>query len=248
MSDETIGTVMTSPDRGHVASGPALLQARDVWKTYRRGPEEVHALRGVSFAIRAAEVVGLVGPSGSGKTTLLNILCGWEHPDRGELMWHGAGVVPAGLMWKDLAIIPQDLGLLEELSVRENVELPLRLVGRLDDPGRDRVTALLEGFGLETYEDRAPSEVSMGEQQRTALARALVLSPALLLADEPTGHQDARWAVGVFRAFRMAASEGTACLVATHSMEGLKHVNRVVGIRDGVIHRARFRRAAEPEE
>jgi putative ABC transport system ATP-binding protein len=235
-----VGTVTEGSPGG--AGGPApdshLLVARDVWKTYRRGPEEVHALRGVTFAIGGGEVVGLVGPSGSGKTTLLNVLCGWEHPDRGEILWSGRRVITRSLMWKDLAIVPQDLGLLEELSVRENVELPLRLGGRLNDAGRDRATAMLEGFGLEAYEDRAPSEISLGEQQRTALARALILAPKLLLADEPTGHQDAGWALGVFRALRLASSEGTACLVATHSMEGLRLVDRIAGIRDGQIRRA----------
>jgi putative ABC transport system ATP-binding protein len=223
-----------------------LLEARDIHKTYRRGPEEVHALRGVSFRMARGEVVALVGPSGSGKTTLLNVLCGWEHADRGEVAWahDRSRVPPEARPWKDLAIVPQDLGLIEELSVRENVELPLRLSGRLNEAGEKRAVALLTAFGLEAYENRAPGEVSLGEQQRTALCRALVLSPRLLLADEPTGHQDAGWARGVFRAFRMAAREGTSCLVATHSKEGLKWVDRILGIRDGRVWRAEQTEAA----
>src|SRR5438132_11001102 len=111
-----------------------LLDATDLRKSYRRGPEEVHALAGVSFSLRTGEVVALVGPSGSGKTTLLNVICGWERPDQGEIRWSGDGpqVAPDRRPWRDLAIVPQDLGLLEELSVLENVELPLRLSGPLD--------------------------------------------------------------------------------------------------------------------
>ncbi|HEY7282601.1 MAG TPA: ATP-binding cassette domain-containing protein, partial [Actinomycetota bacterium] len=121
------------PRGRHATSGPepvgaVLIQARDVRKTYRRGPEEVHALDGVSFELRAGEVVGLVGPSGSGKTTLLNLLCGWEHADSGDVRWPGSGDTPADRRpWIDLAILPQSLGLVEELSVRENIELPIRL-------------------------------------------------------------------------------------------------------------------------
>jgi putative ABC transport system ATP-binding protein len=214
-----------------------LVEARDLRKSYRRGPEEVHALSGVNFVLRPGEVVALVGPSGSGKTTLLNVICGWEHLDRGEIRWSGEGAdLPAERRpWRDLAIVPQDLGLLEELSVMENVELPLRLSGRLDADGRSRAGTLLEDFGLSAYLERQPGEISLGEQQRVALARAMVMGPRLLLADEPTGHQDEGWARAVFGAFREAAVSGTSCLVATHSQEFLKQVDRVLSIRDGSI-------------
>ena len=218
-----------------------LLEARDVRKSYRRGPEEVHALAGVTFSLRVGEVVALVGPSGSGKTTLLNVICGWERPDGGDVAWAGdgargkRGVNPERRPWSDLAIVPQDLGLLEELSVLENVELPLRLSKRLDADGRARAAGLLEEFGLVAYSERQPGEISLGEQQRVALARAMVLGPRLLLADEPTGHQDEGWAREVFRAFREVAEAGTTCLVATHSQEFLKHVDRVLAIRDGRV-------------
>jgi putative ABC transport system ATP-binding protein len=211
-----------------------LLEASDLHKSYLRGPEEVHALRGASLTLSAGEIVALVGPSGSGKTTLLNVLCGWEHPDQGEITWAGAPPVkPEDRPWSDIAILPQSLGLIEELSIRENVELASRLAGKQDRA--KRIDGLLKGFGLDHLADREPSEVSLGEQQRTALARALVLRPRLLLADEPTGHQDEGWARGIFRALRMAAREGTCCLVATHNREVVNLVDRVVGIRDGQI-------------
>ncbi len=218
------------------AEGSPLLRATNLHKSYRRCLEEVHALRGADITLWPGEIVALVGPSGSGKTTLLNVLCGWEHPDEGEVAWAGGeGVRPEDRPWSDIAILPQSLGLIEELSIRENVQLAVRLGGG-DHAGRSkRVEGLLTGFGLEALADREPSEVSLGEQQRTALARALVLKPRLVLADEPTGHQDEGWAKGIFRALRLAAREGTCCLVATHNAEVVKLVDRVVGIRDGQI-------------
>ncbi|HEX9375650.1 MAG TPA: ABC transporter ATP-binding protein [Actinomycetota bacterium] len=217
---------------------PPLVEVRGVSKSYRRGPEEVHALRGADLTLHEGELVALVGPSGSGKTTLLNVLCGWEHPDGGEVRWPGdePDVLPERRLWSDIAILPQDLGLLEELSVGENVGLPLRLGGSGATEHADRVTDLLESLGLGGYVNRAPGEISMGEQQRVALARALVVRPRLVLADEPTGHQDAEWAAGVFRAFRDAADAGTCCLVATHSEEFLRYADRVLTIRDGIVH------------
>ena len=237
-------------------TGPVLIEASDVRKTYKRGPEEVHALDGVSFALRAGEVVGLVGPSGSGKTTLLNLLCGWEHADSGEVRWPGSGDTPAERRpWIDLAILPQSLGLVEELSVRENIELPVRLrreragsngsngKGSKDkdaakaerDAVRARIDDLMDALGLTKFAERGPFEISLGEQQRTALARALVLRPKLLLADEPTGHQDAQWGRGVFGVIREAASLGTCCFVATHNREAVKFVDRMIAIQDGQL-------------
>ena len=217
------------------ATRTGLLEARGLTKTYRRGPEQVHALRGVGFSLRRGEVVALFGPSGSGKSTLLNLLAGWESPDAGDVLWAGGDVRPlAARPWKDIAILPQTLGLLEELSVRENIELPVRL-GRGDGEFARRVDGFLSFLGLEALADRSPNEVSIGEQQRTALARALVLGPKLLLADEPTGHQDEGWAKMVFRLLRMVAQRGTTCLIATHNEEAVRIADRVLSIRDGQI-------------
>jgi putative ABC transport system ATP-binding protein len=197
-------------------------------KSYRRGPEEVRALRDVSLTLRAGEVVALVGPSGSGKTTLLNVVCGWERVDAGRLDR------PGGQGWDELAVVPQDLGLIDELTVAENVELPLWLRGRLQ-AGKPEAAALLERLGLAGNAGRLPAEVSLGERQRVALARAMVTGPRLLLADEPTGHQDAGWARAVFEAVRWLAGRGSCCLVATHSQEFLARVDRVLTIRDGEL-------------
>jgi putative ABC transport system ATP-binding protein len=216
-----------------------LIAVKRLSKSYRRGSETVHALRDVSFSLRPGEVVALFGRSGSGKSTLLNVLCGWEQPDEGEIAWLGDGVrmALANRLWDEIAIVPQTLGLVGELTVRENVELPLRLSGSTGEAGKHRVLGLLSALGLEALAERSPDEISIGEQQRTAVARALALSPRLVLADEPTGHQDAGWAVGVLQALRDAAGEGTCCLVATHNTEAVPFADTILSIRDGLLER-----------
>ncbi len=208
----------------------SLLRARGLGKSYHRGPERVRAVDGVDLELRAGEVAVLVGPSGSGKSTLLGMLAGWERPDRGEILWEGAPADPRALPWAALSVLPQAFGLLEELSVRENVELPARLGAPAEI---DRAALLLAELGLEELADRQPAELSVGEQQRAGLARALLLRPRLLLADEPTGHQDAESAARVLRLIHEAAAEGSACLVATHAEETVEVADRVLAMRDG---------------
>ena len=209
--------------------GP-VVSLSDVSKTYGHGEEAVHALKGVSLSAVPGEIVGLVGRSGSGKTTLLSVTAGWEPADAGTIAVPGEGA-PS---WSDIAVVPQRLGLMDELSVRENVEYPARLAGEL--PARaDLIEDLLEGFGLHELSRRYPKEVSLGEQQRTALARALVLRPALLIADEPTGHQDAGWGRRIFDVLADAASLGTCCLVATHDRTLSPLMDRVISMADGEV-------------
>ena len=210
-----------------------ILEASSLSKTYRRGPENVRAVADVSLSVDAGEIVALVGPSGSGKTTLLSVLAGWEHADAGEISWTGHPMAdPGTLGWTDMAIVPQTLGLVEELSVRENVELPLRL-GESIDGGEARLETLLDELGLTRLAERLPAEISLGEQQRTALARALVHSPSVLMADEPTGHQDVEWTRGVLRVIEDAAADGIACLIATHHLALVRYAHRVLRIEDG---------------
>jgi putative ABC transport system ATP-binding protein len=218
--------------------GSPVLEARGLAKTFHRGPEVVHAVRSATFAIGAGEVVGLIGPSGSGKTTLLNVLSGWERADEGTLRFRGAEIAsPASLPWSDVTVLPQDLALIEELSVFENVTLPLRLANA-DDAAYDAASALLEELGLAALAPRAPTEASLGEQQRAALVRAIVGGPGIALADEPTGHQDEGWTKGVMRAIRGAADAGTAWLVATHNLEAMTYLDRLFAIRDGELSEA----------
>lgn len=214
------------------AAAPTL-EVRGIRRTFRRGPEAVHALSDVNFALDAGELVALLGPSGSGKSTLLNVLSGWEQPDEGVIIWQGEVVSPQNLLWKDVAVVPQSLGLLEELTVSENVQLPIRLS---PDVGMfEKAQTLLDELGLASLQDRFPYEISLGEQQRTALARALVLSPRLLLTDEPTAHQDSVWARGTFLVLEQAKSLGMTILVATHNREVLKYVTRSLYVRDGAL-------------
>jgi len=231
--------VLARPDEVSLApvddAADPVLRLEELRKTYRRGPEQVHAVDGVSLDVGPGELVGVIGRSGSGKTTLLNVAAGWERPDAGRVAWaFPADGVPA---WSDVAVLPQKFGLLEELTVRQNVEYPLRLSGRLDEEAA-RVEALLAELGLDELAERLPAETSVGQQQRTALARALVVRPRVLLADEPSGHQDAAWARAVFVALRRAAAAGTACLVATHDEALAAQLGRVHGMANGRLEAA----------
>jgi ABC-type lipoprotein export system ATPase subunit len=205
-------------------------------KTYRRGAEYVHALSGVSVTLRPGEVVGLAGPSGSGKSTLLNVLCGWEQLDAGTLRLGGvlAGADPAALAWARLALVPQTLGLLEDLTVAENIQLPARITGRTGE-SQARAEELMRTFGIDHLARRHPHQVSLGEQQRCCVARALLLRPDLVLADEPTAHQDAGFTDVVFGEMRELARTGSAFLIATHNPDTWHHCDRVLSMSDGEL-------------
>jgi putative ABC transport system ATP-binding protein len=215
-----------------------VLCATDVTRTFKRGSEEVTALKGVNLELVSGELVALVGRSGSGKTTLLNVLCGWELPDAGTVTWNATSEAVADVGWEAIALVPQSPGLLEDLTATENVGLPLRLKG-LARPDADRAIAeALDVLGLGELHDRFPAEMSLGEQQRTSIARALVVKPDVLLADEPTAHQDERSMQRVLDAIRSVVGFDKACLVASHSAEVLTRADRVVEMRDGVIYSA----------
>ena len=213
---------------------PPALEVLDLDKSFVRGSERVQAVRSVSFSLQPGEVVGLTGPSGSGKTTLLNVLCGWERPDNGVLRIAGEERSPSELMWNRIAIVPQDLALFEELTIGDNVRLPIRLGGG-DGPSDAEVDALMEELGILHLAPRLPLEASLGEQQRAALARAMVLRPSLLLADEPTGHQDEGWTKAVMAAIRTLAERDTACLVTTHDPDAMGFLDRQFAMRDGEL-------------
>lgn len=134
--------------------------------------------------------------------------------------------------WREVAVVPQQLGLMDELSIRENLEYPARLTGLLDElhPQIDR---LIDSLGLTSLQSRYPRETSVGEQQRAALARALVLTPHVLVADEPSGHQDLGWTTRVFQALRRGTDDGTACIAATHDQSVARLLDRVLAITDG---------------
>jgi putative ABC transport system ATP-binding protein len=209
------------------------LSATDVHKAYRRGRERVHALRGVSLEVHPGEVVALLGRSGSGKTTLLNCLLGWETPDAGSVRVPGAAT-PEAAPWSTVAVVPQRFGLLDELTLADNVALPARLAGA-GDP-REAALRALATLRLDHLADRVPDEVSLGEQQRTALARALVVRPRYLVADEPTGRLDEELSVHVLATLReVQATAGTGVLIASHDPVVVAAADRVVRLSDGRV-------------
>jgi putative ABC transport system ATP-binding protein len=209
------------------------VSASGLHKTYRRGREQVHALRGVSIEVHPGEVVALLGRSGSGKTTLLNCLLGWERPDRGEVRVPGV-TDPATAGWSTVAVVPQRFGLLDELSLADNVAMPARLTG-LAEPRAEALRALAL-LRLDHLADRTPDEVSLGEQQRTALARALVVRPAFLIGDEPTARLDEDLSAHVLATLReVCAQNGTGVLIASHDPIVRAHADRVVRLNDGLV-------------
>lgn len=213
------------PHHPHVraASDEPVIVLEGVTKRYAGAA----VVDGASLDVRAGELAVLLGRSGSGKSTLLMAAGDWLKPDEGT-------VRTPGLRWHETAHLAQRFGLLPELSVAENVGLPLRLRGSDDHA---RVADILARLGLAELGDRLPTETSVGQQQRTALARALVDNPAALLADEPTSHQDAASAALVWGALDAACADGTACLVATHDESAAVHADRVWRIEDGRIDR-----------
>jgi ABC-type lipoprotein export system ATPase subunit len=149
-------------------------------------------------------------------------------PDYGTVVAPGDGAA----RWSDIAVMPQRLGLMDELSAQENVEYPARMVGELG-ARRPLIDDLIAALGLTALRTRYPKETSLGEQQRIALARALVLRPRLLIADEPTGHQDAGWAARIMWILREAAGAGSCCVIATHDHELIDQLDRGFSMADG---------------
>ncbi|SER30202.1 putative ABC transport system ATP-binding protein [Actinokineospora terrae] len=193
----------------------------------------IEVLRGVDLSVASAEVVTVSGRSGSGKSALFAVLCGFDKPDAGTVAVCGEPLaeVPA---WADCGVLPQALGLAQELTLAENVGLPLRLSGRRAEV-RDRVAELLGELGIAGLADRYPQEVSYGQQQRAALARAVSARPKVLLADEPTAHLDHDSVAAVLGLLRRTAGEGTAVLVATHHDAVHDIADRGLALVDGRI-------------
>jgi ABC-type lipoprotein export system ATPase subunit len=213
--------------------GAPHLEVRGLTKSYRG----THAVSDVSFELGTGEVGVLLGRSGSGKSTLLMMLGGWLPPDGGTIVVAGR-VQDGAPPWRATSYLAQRFGLLPELSIGENVALPLRLSAQPGGgPDGDGVATLLQRLGLAELADRPPAETSVGQQQRAALARALVQSPTLLLADEPTSHQDAAFAERVWDVLGAARAAGTACLVATHDPAVAARADRVWQIADGRLGR-----------
>lgn len=207
------------------------LRATGIERTFQHAGGPVHVLRGVDLEVAAGELVTLSGPSGSGKSALLAVLAGFDQADAGTVEL-GGEVLTSPPPWQLCALLPQALGLAGELTLAENVALPVRL-GRVGSPAR--VAELLAELGIADLADRYPAEVSFGQQQRAALARAVVGSPRVLLADEPTAHLDLNSAPKAIRALRQAADAGAAVLIATHHDEVHRAADRTVVLDGGRV-------------
>ncbi len=217
-----------------------LLSARDVVRAYR-GAQGVTAVRGASLELRPKDFVALMGPSGSGKTTFLGVLSGLDAPDEGEVRWKGqrvrdlAPMEQIALRRTGMGIVFQSFGLLPTLSAIENVELPLRLSGADLHEARERAEAWLGRLGLADRLDNRTFELSAGQQQRVAVARALIVEPEVVLADEPIAEVDTENADLILDALWEVIRRSGAVLAATHNPEALRYASRVVLLRDGRV-------------
>lgn len=204
----------------------------------------VRALADVSLGVAAGERVAVMGPSGSGKSTLLNLICGLDEPTRGQLEIDGVDIASLSddertrLRREKIGMIFQTFNLLPTLSGLENVALPLRLKGIKRTAAEQRAKALLDRVGLVGRSSHRPDEVSGGERQRIAIARALVFTPPILLADEPTGNLDSATGEGILSLLDdLHAEFNTTIVLVTHNEEAALHCDRIIRLRDGQIIR-----------
>ena len=210
-------------------------------RAYQRGASQVIALAGVSLEIRAGEKLAIMGPSGSGKTTLLSILGCLDRPSAGEHLFEGQPVAALGddelsrLRNRSVGFVFQAFHLIPQLTVAENVETPLLYEGAPLDEWRPRALAALERVGLAHRAEHRPSELSGGEAQRAAIARALVTAPRLLLADEPTGNLDTRTGEEIRALLDELHGQGATVVLVTHNEALGRGAERVVRLRDGRI-------------
>jgi len=231
-------------------SPETLITARGLKRWYRRGSETVKALDGVDLDVRAGELVSILGPSGSGKTTLVNLLSCLDAPTDGTLSVAGRPV--AGLSEDELVevrrgalgFVFQQFYLLPTLTVAENVELPLMFLGLKPDPRR--TAEILAMVGLSDRAKHRPQELSGGQMQRVAVARALAVEPRVLIADEPTGNLDKATGESIFALFKtLAAGNGLTVIVTTHNLALGYEADRVITLEDGrIVKEERSARAA----
>jgi len=225
---------------GPPAGAAPLLEGKDIVRTYP-GTHGVLAVRGASLSLAPRDFVALIGPSGSGKTTFIGALSGLDAPDEGEVRWKGQPIrrMPrtdrSDLRRRGMGVVFQSFGLLPTLSAVENVELPLRVNGAPLDEARERASGWLERLDLADRVDNRTFELSAGQQQRVAVARALIAEPEVVLADEPIAEVDTENADLILAALWDVIGRGGAVLAATHNPEALRYANRVVLFRDGVI-------------
>ena len=227
----------------------ALLDVKNVKKIYttRFGGNQVEALRDVTFSVEPREYVAIMGESGSGKTTLLNILAALDRPTGGKVYLKGrdlSGVKEkeiAAFRRQNLGFVFQDFNLLDTFSLKDNIFLPLVLSGRKYPEMEKRLVPIAQRLGIQGILEKSPYEVSGGQKQRAAIARALITRPQLILADEPTGALDSRAAEELLRLFAAINQDGQTILMVTHSVKAASSARRVLFIKDGIVFHQLYR-------
>jgi len=219
----------------------ALIEMSQVTKQYSAGDDVVEALRGVDISIEAGEFITIMGQSGSGKSTLLSVLGGMNHPTAGEVEMAGvklyqlSGEKLADFRAQNLGFVFQSFHLIPYLTAIENVMLPLAIVPMRTAAQVAAARQALERVGLGTKLDRFPNQLSGGEQERVAIARAIVNNPHILLADEPTGNLDSKTSEEVMSLFRELNNAGQTVVMVTHNPENGRYSDRTIHLKDGVV-------------
>lgn len=226
-----------------------LLEVQHLQKIYttRFGGNQVEALRSVSFSVEPGEYVAIMGESGSGKTTLLNILAALDRPTAGEVYLNGKALSDirerdlAAFRRSHLGFVFQDFNLLDTFSLRDNIFLPLVLAGEDFEAMDAKLRPLAKQLGISDILDKFPYEVSGGQKQRCAAARALITAPQIVLADEPTGALDSRASDNLLELFGEVNGDGQTILMVTHSVKAASHAGRVLFLRDGQVYHQLYR-------
>ena len=218
-----------------------VVELRDISRIYPSGSGQVNALEHIDLAIQKGEFVALVGPSGCGKSTLLNLVGCLDRPTSGQLFLDGQDVSQLGddqlayMRNRKIGFVFQHYNLLPRMTARRNVELPMMYARVPRSERRQRATEGLARVGLSHRLDHTPAQLSGGESQRVAVARALALAPSLILADEPTGNLDSRTGAEIMKLFLDINSQGTTILMVTHSPEMAERAGRIIRVRDGKL-------------
>lgn len=219
----------------------ALIELHNIKKQYSSGDDVVEALRGVDISIEAGEFITIMGQSGSGKSTLLSVLGGMNHPTSGDVemagvkLYHLPGEKLADFRAQNLGFVFQSFHLISYLTAIENVMLPLAIVKMSSAAKRSAARTALERVGLGAKLDRLPNQLSGGEQERVAIARAIVNNPHILLADEPTGNLDSKTSEEVMALFRELNDAGQTVVMVTHNPDNGRFADRTITLKDGLV-------------
>lgn len=216
-----------------------IIEAKNLTKVYRRGREEIHALKDVDFSVDKGEFISIIGPSGSGKTALLNVLGCLDTPSGGSLRLNG--VETSGLKERHLVklrrenigFVFQQFYLMPTLTARENIELPLLFSHK--NGNKSRINEVLQMVGLANRGDHLPGQLSGGEMQRVAIGRALINDPKIILADEPTGNLDSATSQMIFELFAELNRRGMTMIIVTHNLDLARQAHKMYTLKDGRI-------------